>query len=544
MTLEPCDAAADALRAWWQARAGEGPPPTISSVWRCTPLADLPQAFAMGAQAFDVVGIVTGDAATASLDSGEVADVMMLCDQSASVRLRVVRSGEQGQWQYHDGMSLAIVAAKPICADDGHLTLVAPAANVRMFPKAERAEALYEWYHKRAAGTASDRLVVDEPAPMDTFGDQFGWESAFDFGVPSGGPPPSLPPSPPSSAPPSPPPVPPPPDGMPLARAKPPSPIIVLSQNDSPTTYYCEEKSEVARDATPVPEAEAAANASVGASSAASARKCWPLPLRPDDAVALRERSAANFDALAAASDVKFGRRHACDEVLARLESLDPSSPADLEAVLSYATTMSDFLTTTAGTDASSGVALTDSESNSSRSPSPNETFTLEVAKECRKRSREGKVMPPPLVRQPAWCAGTGDATLRVQEVDFDTSEQELREVSAATFDALDLKGDEVLALFESPEAALDALWPLPTTNQSVGECTGDSLEVPLVECPLETTRCNTGKGAPRPFVVAASRQPAGGVDALHAFGSCPRLGRLVLEAHAADQYTPAAFYS
>ena len=173
VTLEPSDAAAVALRDWWQARAGDAPPPTISSVWGCKSLADLPRAYETGEQTFTALGIVTGDAAIVSLDSGEVADVMTLCDQSGSVRLHVVRDGEQASHQYYDGMSLAIVAAKPSVADDGHLKLVAPEANLRPFPKAERAKALHEWYGTRAAG------MRDEPAPTDPFGDQFGWESAF-----------------------------------------------------------------------------------------------------------------------------------------------------------------------------------------------------------------------------------------------------------------------------------------------------------------------------------------------------------------------------
>ena len=70
-------------------------------------------------------------------------------------------------------MCLAIVAAKPSIADDEHFNLVAPEANGRPLLKAGRAKALYGWRSTRAAGM---RAV---PAPMDPFGDQFGWESAF-----------------------------------------------------------------------------------------------------------------------------------------------------------------------------------------------------------------------------------------------------------------------------------------------------------------------------------------------------------------------------
>ena len=41
-------------------------------------------------------------------------------------------------------------------------------------------------------------------------------------------------------------------------------------------------------------------------------------------------------------------------------------------------------------------------------------------------------------------------------------------------------------------------------------------------------------KEAPDAYLIVV----AGGVDVLHAFRSCPFLGRVVLEAHAADQHT------
>ena len=359
VTLGPSDAAALALRGWWQARADDDPPPTVSSVWSCMPLADLPHAYETGEQTLDALGVVTGDASTVSLDSGEVAEIMTLCDQSGSVRLRVVRDGEQAPLQYHDGMSLAVAAAKPGIAEDGHLTLVACQANLRLFPKADRAHALHEWYRTRAAG------MRDEPAPVDTFGDQFGWESAFDFGAP----PPSLPPSPPSS----PPPTPPPPDDTPRARQPPSSPITVLSPCDSPTTYYDEDEAEVARAANHGLEAEAAADACVQPPSAAPASKCWPPPLRLDDAVALRERSAAIFDALVTASDVKYGRLHPHDEELAQmeqlLESVDPKARAALDSLLSRSTSQDGGeCSRKAGVAAA---ALTDNVSSSSGSSSP-----------------------------------------------------------------------------------------------------------------------------------------------------------------------------
>ena len=106
---------------------------------------------------------------------------------------------------------------------------------------------------------------------------------------------------------------------------------------DSPTTCDDDGDAEGARAAKHGLEAEAEADVCLPAPSAAPARECWPPPLRLDDAVALRERSAAIFDALVTASDVKYGRLHPHDEELARVEQLLESSAPKARVALDHA---------------------------------------------------------------------------------------------------------------------------------------------------------------------------------------------------------------
>ena len=56
-----------------------------------------------------------------------------------------------------------------------------------------------------------------------------------------------------------------------------------------------------------------------------------------DDAVALQRRSAAFFDVLVTASDVKYGRLHPLDEELARGEQLLESSAPKARVALDHA---------------------------------------------------------------------------------------------------------------------------------------------------------------------------------------------------------------
>ena len=142
----------------------------------------------------DVLGVVTGSIRATTLASGEAADVFDIMDCTASVPAQIMRSDMDAQHSYVDGTVLAIKGAKLAAAAHGRITLVAPEANVKLWPRAQQARELNDWY-----------LLKHQSAGSQT--DQFG-DDAFDFGAgwafPSGAAPPSLPPSPPSSAPPSP----------------------------------------------------------------------------------------------------------------------------------------------------------------------------------------------------------------------------------------------------------------------------------------------------------------------------------------------------
>ena len=70
--LEPQVLAATPLRAWWQTRASlfhSCPPPMVSSVSSCIPLAALPDAWTRGEQFVDVLGVVTGSIDVTTLAS-------------------------------------------------------------------------------------------------------------------------------------------------------------------------------------------------------------------------------------------------------------------------------------------------------------------------------------------------------------------------------------------------------------------------------------------------------------------------------------------
>ena len=134
-TLDPYVPEASAtLKAWWAARVGDDPPPLISSVSRCIPLAEVATACAKGAPTVDVLAVVCGDVADKTFATGEVARVMTLCDYDASALLYVLRGGDgTASASYGDGAVLHVAGAELGQAADGRYTLVATAANVRAF---------------------------------------------------------------------------------------------------------------------------------------------------------------------------------------------------------------------------------------------------------------------------------------------------------------------------------------------------------------------------------------------------------------------------
>ena len=143
--LEPQVPAATPLRAWWQTRPAGDPPPMVSTVTSCIPLGALSDAWARGEEVVDVLGVVHGSINAKTLASGEVVDVFDLMDRTASMAAQIGRSGTHAQHSYVDGTVLAIKEAKLVAAADGRITLVAPEANVKLWPRAQQARELNDF---------------------------------------------------------------------------------------------------------------------------------------------------------------------------------------------------------------------------------------------------------------------------------------------------------------------------------------------------------------------------------------------------------------
>ena len=89
----------------------------------------------------DVLGVVTGSIRATTLASGEAADVFDIMDCTASVPAQIMRSDMDAQHSYVDGTVLAIKGAKLAAAAHGRITLVAPEANVKLWPRAQHCDA-------------------------------------------------------------------------------------------------------------------------------------------------------------------------------------------------------------------------------------------------------------------------------------------------------------------------------------------------------------------------------------------------------------------
>ena len=333
-TLDPYVPEASAtLKAWWAARVGDDPPPLISSVSRCIPLAEVATACAKGAPTVDVLAVVCGDVADKTFATGEVAHVTTLCDYDASALLYVLRGGDgTASASYGDGAVLHVAGAELGQAADGRYTLVATAANVRAFPSADKAATLYQWYAsgKRppaSGGSASLSIPADDPPRAavanegpglgeraSSFCGQFGWEPpAFGWGAPE----PMM-----AGA------------GAEDEEDHPAAPLLASNGDgrgeealyaSSGDEWLCESSGD---EAQPDPKRSFVS---------------WrPLPVQPADACVLRERRDRCFEACEQAFNQRFGRQCA-DEAVAQAEQLGALAPVDdpdalLDAVLPHLT--------------------------------------------------------------------------------------------------------------------------------------------------------------------------------------------------------------